>query len=108
MHVLYEMFSLCAPCPYHLLSCSLVASSPTRGNPVTGSPHLSSCSARPRHLFLLHRSLNELPEPRCCVASFLDRCHGTLSFHHGDECFLSLLLTFNKNCINLIMSSASR
>ena len=77
MHVLYEMFPLCAPCPFRLLSCSSVASSPTRGNLVTGSPHLSSCSACSRHLHLLHRSLNELPEPICC------RCiiFGSLPWH---------------------------
>ena len=44
--VLYEMFPVCASCRFVRLSCSSVASSPTRGNPVTGSPHLSSCSTR--------------------------------------------------------------
>ena len=44
----------CFPCVLRArfvrLSCSSVASSPTRGNPVTGSPHLSSRLTRSRHL----------------------------------------------------------
>src|SRR6187401_3599683 len=101
----------CYPCVHRarsifcrVLGC-LVADSWEPGNGIT-PPFISFDSLTPS--FLLHWTLNELPEPICCRGIIFGIVAvAPFSFHHGDKCFISLMLTFNKNCINLIMSSAS-
>src|SRR6187401_3421854 len=96
---------LCAPCPFHLLSCSSVASSPTRGNPVTGTPHLSTRSTRSRspHLLACLAHVSAIfpfaPDSQRVTGTDMLPWHhfrivavAPFSFHHGDDASYHLLV----------------